>query len=167
MTRPNSRPNAWQLLAAAAVGGGLLLSTKASDAYAQLARIDNVVATDKETLRYHSLLHRFAESPGIRLMTDDGRIDIHQGERTVFADPYRFKLMVEAGQIDPQRMRQLILSQEFQIIITYRDIFSDDYFNYDFGLPATLVKEVRSRYKFLGNPFGRFLYERRKEPSPE
>ncbi|MDR3633670.1 MAG: hypothetical protein P4L84_07520 [Isosphaeraceae bacterium] len=166
MTLPNSRPKVWQLLAATAVGGGLLLSTKASGAYAQLAHLDRMLSTSKETVDLHHRLYRTAENPSSHLLTDDGMIDIHQGERTVFADPYRFKLMVETGQINPARLRQMIADSHYELIITSKDLFADDYSSYDFGLPGVLAKEARLHYEPVGQLYGRFFYSKRAQSSP-
>jgi hypothetical protein len=166
MTLPSSRPKVWQLLAATAMGGGLLLSARASATYAEAARLDNIWSSARDSLELHNRIDRTAEDPKRRLLTDYGMIDIHQGERTVFADPYRFKLMVETGQIDPRRLRQMIADREYDLIITGKDLFSNDYARYDFGLPWILAQEARRHYELTGQAFGRYFYLRRVEPSP-
>jgi Predicted membrane protein (DUF2142) len=166
MTLPNSRPKAWQLLAAAVVGGGLLLSAKASGLYAEAAQLDNLWSTSRDFLGLHNRIYRIAEDPKRRLLTDYGVIDIHQGERTVFADPYRFKLMVENGQIDPRRLRQMIADRDYDLIITCEDLFSDDYSSYGFGLPSSLAEEARRQYEPSGPLLRRYFYLRRVERSP-
>jgi hypothetical protein len=165
MTGPNASPKTWQLLAGLAAAAGLLLSTGAVTTYAQLARYGAELSTNKELLELFDRLYRAAENPQFHLLTDDGPIDIHQGERTVFADPYRFKLMADEGQIDPQWVRNRISNQYYDVIITTKSLFSDEYLNYDRGLPRTLVEEARVRYQPHGEFFGLCLYVRRVLPS--
>jgi hypothetical protein len=166
MTRPNSRPKAWQLLAAVAVGPGLFLSTRAMEAYAQVARFDSRRLSRTEgQLEFLDRLSHTAESSKGRLLTDEGMIDIHQGQWTVFADPYRFKLMVEEGQIDPRRVCERISNQYYRLIITRKDLFSDDYLHFDHGLPVTLVEAARLRYQPGGKFYGLYFSVRRAGPS--
>jgi hypothetical protein len=165
MTEPRSRPKAWLLLAVFAVGAGLLPSTNALSAYIRDARFEAKLLATTELREFFNRLHRTAEISKGRLLTDDGTIDIRQGERTVFADPYRFKLMVEEGQIDPRWVRKRIGDQYYDSIITSKDLFSDDYLAYDRGLPGSLVEEARLRYQPRGESFGMFFYVRRPLPS--
>ena len=164
MTDPNSRPTVWQILAVVAAGGGLLLSTDAVSAYIREARFDANLLTNTELRVFFDRLYRTAESSNGRILTDEGTIDIRQGERTAFADPYRFKLMVEEGQIDPRWVLERISDQYYNSIITTTDMFSDDYLKYDQGLPGPLVREARRRYQPRGEFFGLFFYERRVGP---
>ena len=161
LSDPKSRPKAWQLLAVVAAGGGLLLSTDAVSAYIREARLDAKLLATTELREFFDRLYRTAERSKGRILTDEGTIDIRQGERTVFADPYRFKLMVEEGQIDPRFVRKRIGDQYYDSIITTTDMFSDKYLKYDQGLPGTLVREARLHYQPRGEYFGLFFYERR------
>ena len=165
MTRAHVQPKAWQFVAAVAVAVGLCSSLKATNAYVQLARIDARLMARNDYLDFKHRLFRTAEDPDRHLLTDNGQIDIHHGERTIFADPYRFKLMVELGQIDPTRLKQMIDHQEFDLIATETDLFSERYLRHDRGLPGTLVETARLRYKPTAVLFGWFLYTRRGESS--
>jgi hypothetical protein len=166
MTRPDSRPKTRQLLVAVAVVAGLLLSTRLVEAYVRVAWSDATrLSTAREALKFYDQLCHTAENPKGRLLTDEGMIDIHHGERTVFADAYRFRLMVEEGQINPRRLRQMIADQYYDLIITQKDLFSDDYLDFDRGLPVTLVEEARLRYKPISEFYGLFFYGRRLGPS--
>ena len=165
-TRPDSRPRAWQLLAAVAALAGLLLSTAEVHIYVRAARSAAIrLSMSGDSVAFFNPLYRTAENPKSRLLTDEAMIDIHQGERTVFADAYRFKLMVEEGQINPRWLHEMIESKYYDLIITKGDLFSDEYLHLDQGLPVTLVEEARLRYELNGELLGRFFYRRRARPS--
>jgi hypothetical protein len=165
MTEPKSRPKAWQILAVVATGAGLLLSTDAVSGYIRDARFEKTLLTDSYVHYFFDRVYHTAENSKGRLLTDIGTIDIRQGDRTVFADPYRFKLMVDEGQIDPRWVRKLIENQYYDLIITRMDLFSDDYFRHDQGLPRPLVEEARLRYQPGGEFCRLFFYGRRVGPS--
>jgi hypothetical protein len=165
MTEPNTSVKAWQLLAVVAAGAGLLLSTNAVSAYVREARLGARLFSTTQLGAFFDRVYRTAEISKGRILTDEGTIDIRQGELTVFADPYRFKLMVEEGQIDPRWVHEKIGDQYYDSIITRKSLFSDDYLSDDQGLPGTLVEEARIRYQPRGEFFGLFFYERRAELS--
>ena len=75
-----------------------------------------------------------------RILTDSGEVDIRQGERTVFADPWLFRMLVETGRIRPAKLEAMIERQDFERIVTMRDLFAADYATYDFGLPMPLAE---------------------------
>ena len=87
----------------------------------------NSTSASREADRFHLRLLRTARDPKGRLLTDIGVIDIHQGARTLFADPYRFKVMVESKQIDPNKVCKMIDDQYYDMIICKNDMFSPGY----------------------------------------
>ena len=113
-------------------------------------------STRRKLLAYQSLF-RIARDPSQRLLTDSGMIDIRQGERTVFADPWLFRVLVEAGQIRTAKLVAMIDRQEFAMIVTTHDLFAADYATYDMGLPMALVERARARYMPRGSVGGLFV----------
>jgi hypothetical protein len=96
-------------------------------------------------------------------LTDSGEIDIRQGARTAFADPWLFRMLVETAQIRPTKLEAMIERQDFERIVTTRDLFAADYATDDFGLPMLLVERARARYGFVGTAGGLCFYEPLKE----
>ncbi len=115
-------------------------------------------------LAYHRSLEAMAADPRSRLLTDSGMIDLYQGERAAFGDPYLFRVMVNTGRIDPTLIRTRIDSGYYDLIVTTRDIHGPSYDTEDFSLPATLADRVRARYVLVDSQFGLFLYGPRSRP---
>ncbi len=104
---------------------------------------------------------RAAESPGSRLLTDSGLIDIHQKEATAFGDPFLFRVLVETGQVVPAEMERRIESEDYDVIITSKDLNAPDYADFAFGLPMPLVERARRHYVLTEARADLFFYARR------
>lgn len=112
----------------------------------------------KTFVRLQARLFRMMTDPSNSVLTDASQLDIRQGARTAFGDPWLFHLLVDAGEIDPERMRQWIEDERYAWIITTKDFRDPAYDDYDFGLPRTLVVPARQHYRFEGSAAGFFLY---------
>jgi hypothetical protein len=98
-----------------------------------------------------------ARDPRVHLLTDSGLIDLYQGPRAAFGDPWLFKTLVELGRIRPGRIAQQIDSQYYDYIITTSDLNAPGYADGLFALPAALVGRARRRYGPIGAA-GTFLF---------
>jgi hypothetical protein len=158
--RSIAQPRFWQ----AGLGAMLvvLLTLESGLSLLQIQRILRAdvpgyrLSTRRQLLAYRSLF-RIAGDPSQRLLTDSGMLDIRQGERTVFADPWLFRVLVETGQIQTAKLAAMIDRQEFAVIVTTHDLFAADYANYDMGLPMALVERARTRYMPRGRVGGLFV----------
>ena len=102
-----------------------------------------------------------ARDPKSRLLTDSGLIDLYQGKRAAFGDPYLFRIMAETGQVDLSTMRERVDSQYYDLIVTTAELDRPSYDSYEFGLPMPLIERARVRYTRVGSRAGLFLYGRR------
>jgi hypothetical protein len=102
-----------------------------------------------------------AENPRIRLLTDSGLLDLYQGERAAFGDPWLFRNLVEIGKIRPTVMAERVDSRFYDVIITLHDLGADDYLGQDFRLPRGIVERVRAHYVLRDAVPGLFYYGRR------
>jgi len=165
-----SRPSVRDIVTVAAVVGAMVFSARNAVAYVSSATFDARYRASVDGRAAESLFRRVfrdAQDPDRRFLTDSGTLDICQGERTVFADPYRFKLMVENGQIDPRVVQMRIDNEYYDVIFCKGDLFSPEYETFDFGLPSTLVERARRHYVPRGSTCGFYLYGRRgKQPGP-
>ena len=164
-----ARPRGWQVLAAAATAGGLFLSTLHAQGHLAIAwrnALGRSTPFGWMAEQFYRELFLAAQDPNRRLLTDVGCIDIRQGERTLYADPYRFKIMVEEGQVDPREVLERIDNGYYDLIITKRDLFSATYADDTFGLPKSLADRARLRYEPNGANFDLFLYRRRAPGRP-
>lgn len=114
----------------------------------------------------HQRIFEAAEDPGYKLLTDSGLIDIRQGERTAFGDPWLFRMLAETGQINTDKMRQWAESESYDQIITTKALEDPEYETYDFGLPMPIVEAARRHYLLVGVEFGLFFYRPRHEILP-
>lgn len=106
-------------------------------------------------------LSRVAQDPGGSLLTDFGFLDIRRRERTLFGDPWLFRLLAERGRIDPGRLERDVERGRFELIATTRDLFDPGYEAYDFGLPVPVARRARAAYEPVGSALGLFVYGRR------
>jgi hypothetical protein len=106
----------------------------------------------------YSLFCRVAADQSQPLLTDSGFIDVHQRERTVFGDPWLFRMLVETGRITPTTMVRRVEAEEYDWIITTKDLFDPSYASYDFGLPMPLAEPARQHYRLRANQTGFFIY---------
>jgi hypothetical protein len=101
-----------------------------------------------------------ARNPEVRLLTDSGLIDIYQGERAAFGDPWLFRQLVERGLLDPATIRDRIDSQYYDWIITAHNLAASDYAAKDLRLPMVLAERVRARYVLTEIQPGLFFFSR-------
>ena len=111
--------------------------------------------------RYHQDIQATAADPQTRVLTDSGMLELYQGERAAFGDPFLFRIMVETGRIDPTLMRDRIDSGYYDLVVTTSELDEPSYATFEFGLPMTLVERVRARYVRVGVEGGFFLFRRR------
>jgi hypothetical protein len=102
-----------------------------------------------------------ARNPDVRLLTDTGLIDLYQGERAAFGDPWLFRKLVELGRIEPATIRNRLDAQYYDLIITTNDLGAPEYAAKDFRLPMVLAERARARYALKGVRPGLFFYGRR------
>lgn len=115
-------------------------------------------------VRLYHRMGRLAAKSEIAVLTDAGEIDIHQGARTLFADPWLFRTLSKTHQIDTSRLEARVDNQEFEMILTTHDIFAPTYDSYDFGLPMPVVARVRRSYVSAGFHDGLFVNIPRERP---
>jgi hypothetical protein len=88
-----------------------------------------------------------ARNPRVHLLTDSGVIDIYQGERATFGDPWLFCQLVENGRIDPATILKRIDDQYYDMIIMLAEIEGPEYETRGFRLPMVIVERIRARYE--------------------
>jgi hypothetical protein len=121
--------------------------------------------TGQRLLRTYRDAIALARDPRVRLLTDCGLIDIYQGERAAFGDPWLFCTLVESGLLRPTTMAERIHSQYYDVFISTHDLDSPDYAHHDFRLPEGLFECVRANYMLDENPPGLLIYRRRERPT--
>jgi hypothetical protein len=105
-----------------------------------------------------------ARNPRVRLLTDCGLIDLYQGERAAFGDPWLFHTLVESGLLRPTTMAERIRLRYYDVFISTHDLDSPDYAHHDFRLPEGLFECVRTNYALAEHPQGLLIYRRRERP---
>jgi len=111
--------------------------------------------------RTHAQLIQIAENPDRRLLTDSGLLDLYQGERAAFGDPWLFRMMVETGRINPTKMKRWIEAEEYDMVVTTHDLTQPSYVTYEFGLPMLLVESINAHYVPAGTLNNFFIYTKR------
>jgi hypothetical protein len=151
-------------------GGALLLGLVAVALVPSLlmnnfhVRIDQGVVrfmdgrSGRTVLRIYRGAYAMADDPRRRILTDAGLIDIRQGERALFADPWLFHLQAETGRIDLRPLEEQVERRDFELIVTQKDLFADDYLEFDQGLPRAVVARARLHYRSLGKQADLFFY---------
>ena len=119
--------------------------------------------TGQSILRSYQRGIRLARDPDYRLLTDSGLLDLYQGERAAFGDPWLFRGLVDAGQIEPSLIKERIDNQYYDLIVTTSDLNSPDRASQVFGLPMALAVRARERYAPIRGEAGLFYYGRRKD----
>lgn len=103
-------------------------------------------------------LEQLAENPDARILSDNGLLQLHQGARAPFVDPWLFRVMVATGRISPESIRDQIKTQSYDFVITNHDLFDPPaYDSYDFRLPPDLADLIRQHYRPLGAEGRMFL----------
>jgi hypothetical protein len=115
----------------------------------------------RRVLRSYQEAFALARDPRVHLLSDTGIIDLYQGERAAFGDPWLFRTLVETGRLQPRTLEQRIESQYYDVIITNHDLESPRYLREDFRFPEDIVRRIRSRYSLRSAPPGLFAYGRR------
>jgi hypothetical protein len=145
--------------------GALLAVLLAIESGLHVFQIGRMLANDvpgfrqatREKLQRRRSLYQIAADPTQRLLTDSGSLDIRQGKRTVFADPWLFRVLVNAGRIRTTKLEAMIDRQEFDAIVTTQDLFADEYAANEMGLPMPIVERVRVKYMLRGSVGGLFV----------
>jgi hypothetical protein len=102
-----------------------------------------------------------AKNPRVRMLTDSGIVDLYQGERALFGDPWLFRTLVETRQLSPTVMAQRIESQYYDVFIGEDTSGSPGSVTHDFRLPRELCEALRRRYVAAPSILGFRLYVRR------
>lgn len=100
-------------------------------------------------LNTYDQMFALAADKNFRLLTDAGLVDLHQGTRAAFGDPWLFHMLVETGRLDPRAIRERIDSQHYDAIVTTSDLLSPEYDTNPMGLPKVLAERARARYSLL------------------
>lgn len=108
--------------------------------------------------REHEEIVRLLRDPRRNLLTDSGFLDIQQGARTNFGDPWVFRLFSHRGHLNLERMKGKLAGGFYECILTTSPLERDDYRTYDFGLPMPLVEVARRHYVLSGRKAGMFVY---------
>ena len=119
--------------------------------------------TGQSLLRSYEKGIQLARDPDYRLLTDLGLLDLYQGERAAFGDPWLFRRLVDTGQIEPSLIIRRIDDQYYDLIVTTSDLNSADRASETFGLPMALAVRARERYAPIRVEAGLFYYGRRKD----
>jgi hypothetical protein len=157
------------LLAGVALLGSLYTSMAHSLMQAEVAYYSESFHDSRQGLALQALyrqVFQVAENPRLKLLTDSGFIDIRQGDRTVYGDPWLFRMLVETGQIQPETMRRWVEDEAYDQVITTKPLDDPTYETYDFGLPMPLVEAARRHYVLVKQDAGLFFYRPRREVLP-
>jgi hypothetical protein len=166
LSTSGSRSRLWEKVAVVAVIGGMAPSILNAEYFWRNARRESLLrrsGAGKAALDFYERLFREVEDPRRPFLTDVGFLDIRQGERTVFGDPWKFKLMAENGQIDTTVIQKNIDREYYDLIFCQRDLFSPEYETFEFGLPRVLVQRARRHYRLALFKYGLFVYGRRSD----
>jgi hypothetical protein len=164
LSTSGSRSRLWEKVAVVAVIGGMPLSILNAEYFWRNARREAQLrrsVAGKAALNFYERLFREVEDPRRPFLTDVGFLDIRQGERTVFGDPWKFRLMAENGQIDTTVIQKNIDDEYYDLIFCQRDLFSPEYETFEFGLPRALVERTRRHYRLVIFKYGLYAYGRR------
>ena len=122
--------------------------------------------TGQRVLRSYREADALAENPNVHILTDSGLIDICQGDRAAYGDPWLLRKLIEAGKIRPTRITEWIDSQHYEMIITAHDIDSPRYLKQDFRFPDAILEHIHAHYVFREWRPGLCYYGRRGRPWP-
>jgi hypothetical protein len=98
------------------------------------------------TLAAYRSARALARDPGVALLTDSGLLDLYQGERAVFGDPWLFHTLVDLGKLRPTTLIERLDAQHYEVVITTHNLDSPRYVNEDFRLPNVLIEHARAHY---------------------
>jgi hypothetical protein len=87
-----------------------------------------------------------ARDPEVAMLTDSGLLDLYQGERAAFGDPWLFHTLVDRGKLRPATLIDRLDAQHYDVVITAHDLDSPRYINEDFRLPDVLIEHARAHY---------------------
>jgi hypothetical protein len=152
---------AMTLSATALVVPSVLMGTM----YVDLANGESVfyeTPNGRTFLRSYREAIALAEDPRVHMLTDVGLLDVHQGQRAAFGDPWLFRTLVETDRLHPTKMAEQIDSQYYDVFITAHDLNSPRYLSHDFRLPKGLIERVRANYVYRESPRGLQFYVPRK-----
>ena len=120
----------------------------------------------QKAVHSNDMARRLAQDPKLHILTDSSLVDVCQGERTAFGDPFLFRLQVETGAIKPEKMIERVETCDYATIITKNDLFAKSYERHDSGLPMVLVEPARRRYALTLVLGGLYYYTPRQDVKP-
>jgi hypothetical protein len=113
---------------------------------AEEARQRRISSQGLTHLQQRGALKAMARDPSVHMLTDRGLLDIQQGERALFADPWLFRVMAEGGRLDLESTIEAIREKRYDVIVTTYPLNDPRYINYDFRLPLPLIEAARHSY---------------------
>jgi hypothetical protein len=158
---PRGRKIAPSLAMAAVLVPGLFLGLEQFS----IARAESrflASAPGRATVAFYRDLGRMAADPSRRLLTDSGLIDIRQGARAEFGDPWLLRMLSDANQIDTSRLERFVDERRYELIVTTHDLFAPTYETYDFGLPVAVMRRARLAYQPSGQAGGLYFHTPRE-----
>jgi hypothetical protein len=151
----------WRALAAVLMAAvlvpGLLLGLEQLSAARAESRFF-ASSSGRAAIAFARDLGRMAADPSRHLLTDSGLIDIRQGARAEFGDPWLLRMLADANQIDTSRLEGLVNARHYELIATTHDLFAPTYETYDFGLPVAVMRRARVAYGPSGRMGGFYFY---------
>jgi hypothetical protein len=160
--RPLQSAAAALVTALSLVPGTLVMAQAARSASAQAQFLGN--QEGQRFLLAQQEVFSLAEDTKVSLLTDSGVLQLHQGERAPFVDPFQFRILFETGAILPNVMLEQVRTESYDLVITTSDLESRRYETNIFGLPSVLMHAVRDHYRLSGRRLGLYLYVRRGAP---
>jgi hypothetical protein len=118
------------------------------------------------TLGSYERMFALARDPKVHMLTDSGLLDLYQGRRAAFGDVWLFRMLVQTGRLQPNRIAADIDRQYYDVIVTTAELEHPGYALNIFGFPMGLVDRIRQRYTFVRS-YGTFrIYEPRRGSPP-
>mgnify|MGYP000883687111 CR=1 FL=1 len=109
-------------------------------------------------LQQRERLKGLARDPAVSLLTDRGVLDIEQGERTLFGDPWLFRILAEGNRLDLTKTIQALEEERYDVLITHGRLDDPAYLRYDFRLPQPLVDAASAHYTFQQSTGALMIY---------
>ena len=114
--------------------------------------------------RYAKELHFRQQTTGVlgqvgagRVLSADTNALIHLG-RSIEVEPLIYRLLVEAGRIDPARVTQDLAARRFATVILYHDLHRTEALHAEIPtLPAAQLAEIRRHYQRVAHIPGPYL----------
>jgi hypothetical protein len=111
-----------------------------------------------EVVSVSEIFRKGASATPETILTDDGQIALYQTDKAPFTDPWLFRMMVETGRIKPTRLIEKIENEQFDTLVTTKDIFSREYETYTYGFPPVVLAALREHYIKFAAAGRMFIY---------